>query len=487
MEGRILSQGSLSEVLAENCTLAKEISIEMEQEHHSSDESDTALAETEIAQQTGKLIAAEEIAQGHVSWETFRIFLTLLGGKHAVLFWTFFLGNIMATHLLDDFGPWWMGQWAIQYDNYPANEISVPFYLSIYTGALVVDAVVFSAHCLIFLYATLRVSRTIHASLVGSVLGAPLRWLDETPVSRIISRTTNDIRAVDGTVTRFFGYVCDLSISILTKLVIILILSPMFIPPSVVVMLIGVFVGQVYIRTVMSVKREMSNARSPVLAHFGAAIAGLVSIRAFGVQNTFKHESMGRINKYTRTARVFHNLNCWLELRIDLLGALFIACLATYLVYGGKDISAANVGFLLTTAAHFNFMLLHWVKCVNELEISSNSLERIREYAVVTQEPTPTPEGKPPAYWPASGELRVEQLSARYSVNGPEVLHNLSFHIKGGERIGVVGRTGSGKSSLTLALLRCILTEGSIYYDGLPTHSINLDALRSSITIIPQV
>ena len=115
--------------------------------------------------------------------------------------------------------------------------------------------------------------------------------MDETPVSRIISRTTNDIRAgmvktsegrhllislaVDGTVTRFFGYVCDLSISIFTKLVIILILSPMFIPPSIVVMLIGILVGQVYFRTVMSVKREMSNARSPVLAHFGAAIAGL--------------------------------------------------------------------------------------------------------------------------------------------------------------------------------------------------------------------
>lgn len=131
---------------------------------------------------------------------------------------------------------------------------------------------------------------------------------------------------VDGTVARYFHYVCDLSISIITKLAIILIIAPMFIPPSVVVMLIGFIVGQVYIRTVMSVKREMSNARSPVLAHFGAAMAGLgksknrdiydflltvmiVSIRAFGVQNTFKSESMGRINKYTRTARVFHNLN----------------------------------------------------------------------------------------------------------------------------------------------------------------------------------
>jgi ABC-type multidrug transport system fused ATPase/permease subunit len=93
----------------------------------------------------------------------------------------------------------------------------------------------------------------------------------------------------------------------------------------------------------------------------------------------------------------------------------------------------------------------------------------------------------PPAYWPASGDLRVENLSARYSSDGPNVLHDVSFHIKSGERVGVVGRTGSGKSSLTLALLRCIFTEGEVYYDGLPVSKLNLDALRTNITIIPQV
>ena len=117
----------------------------------------------------------------------------------------------------------------------------------------------------------------------------------------------------------------------------------------------------------------------------------------------------------------------------------------------------------------------------------TSSLERIQEYGNIEQEPKPTPEGVPPAYWPASGELVVENLSAKYSADGPEVLHSLNFHIKSGERVGVVGRTGSGKSSLTLALLRCILTEGNVIYDGIPTSKINLDALRTNITIIPQV
>ncbi|KAL0068669.1 hypothetical protein AAF712_004385 [Marasmius tenuissimus] len=105
----------------------------------------------------------------------------------------------------------------------------------------------------------------------------------------------------------------------------------------------------------------------------------------------------------------------------------------------------------------------------------------------IEQEPKPRTSGEPPAYWPASGELKVEKLSARYSPEGPRVLHELSFNIQSGERVGVVGRTGSGKSSLTLSLLRCIFTDGKVYYDGLQTDSLNLEALRSSITIIPQM
>jgi ABC-type multidrug transport system fused ATPase/permease subunit len=118
--------------------------------------------------------------------------------------------------------------------------------------------------------------------------------------------------------------------------------------------------------------------------------------------------------------------------------------------------------------------------------VEGNSLERINQYLNNEKEPLPTEGGVPPAYWPASGTLRVENLSARYSLDGPKVLQDVSFEIKSGERVGIVGRTGSGKSSLTLSLLRCIPTEGDVYYDGLPTSALNLGALRTAITIIPQ-
>jgi len=130
--------------------------------------------------------------------------------------------------------------------------------------------------------------------------------------------------------------------------------------------------------------------------------------------------------------------------------------------------------------------LLSIVRLMNDFEVEGNSLERIKAYVDIVQEPKPTVMGRPPAYWPSSGSIRVEGLSARYSTDGPEVLRYVTFEIKSGERVGVVGRTGAGKSSLSLALLCMIPTTGSVYYDGVNTSTLNLDVLRNNITIIPQ-
>lgn len=118
--------------------------------------------------------------------------------------------------------------------------------------------------------------------------------------------------------------------------------------------------------------------------------------------------------------------------------------------------------------------------------MSANSLERIQGYIDIEHEDVSRPERKPPAAWPTSGELVVEKLTAKYSEDSPEVLHQLSFTIPSGSKIGVVGRTGSGKSSLTLSLLRLIPTGGEVLYDGVRTSDLNLEDLRGAITIIPQ-
>ena len=173
-------------------------------------------------------------------------------------------------------------------------------------------------------------------------------------------------------------------------------------------------------------------------------------------------------------------------MRLDTLGQVFTASLAFYLIYGDVTDNPSTIGFTISMAASFSEMILWWVRTYNDFEVNGNSLERIQQYVEIDQEPEPKRSSVPPAYWPSSGDLRVEKLSARYSTDGPQVLSGVSFHARPGERVGIVGRTGSGKSTSTLSLLRCIVTEGDVFFDGINTKNINLAVLRSNITTIPQ-
>ncbi|KAK7439769.1 hypothetical protein VKT23_017344 [Stygiomarasmius scandens] len=277
-----------------------------------------------------------------------------------------------------------------------------------------------------------------------------------------------------------------MTFSLVLKLGAVVLFTPIFLIPGVIALAIGFWLGSMYLKAQMSVRREMSNKKAPVLGHLGSAIHGLVSIRAYGVQSNFKAQLQEYIDQYSRAARVFYNLQRWIAFRLPLISGSFVSLLAAYLLYVSKQ-SASTTGFSLNMAISFTEMIFMWMLVISNLEAQSNSLERIDHYLKINHEPAPTEGGCPPAYWPSSGDLRVENLSARYSPDGPEVLHNISFHVKSGERIGVVGHSGSGKSTLALSILRCIHNTGDVIYDGLSTSTVNLDSLRANITIIPQM
>ncbi|KAF8994369.1 hypothetical protein BDZ89DRAFT_1123364 [Hymenopellis radicata] len=382
---------------------------------------------------SGKLIVAEEMRKA------------MLGGLVVRVLLPWF--PISYFENVQRLPTWWIGYWASQYEQKRRGGDIGPLSQYSCTG----------------LCAHLDPSII---KLMQSILGTTLRWLDTTPTSRVIARCTQDIQAIDGPVAMWFQFLLNASMTLIVKLCAIVIVTPVFLVPSAAVAIAGILCGQVYMKAQLSVKRQMANAKAPVLAHFGAAIAGLTSIHA-----GFKS---------------FHRLGPLDIPSHRLSWGIFAAALATYLVYF-KDQEAGSTGFSLNLAIGFSGLIMWWVRTLNMFEVQGNSLERIQQYIQIEQEPKATNQGEPPAYWPASGDLRVENLSARYSLDGAKVLHDISFHIKSGERVGVVGRTGSGKSSLTLSLLRCIFTEGNVYYDGLSTSLVNLDALRTSITIIPQM
>ncbi|QRW00073.1 ABC transporter transmembrane region [Ceratobasidium sp. AG-Ba] len=486
-DGRIASQGSIADALRLNSKLRAEVEKEEELEKKADEvvDENAPVEEKEKKKSDGKLVVAEETAEGHVGWPALKLFLLAFGGTS---FWTVYIGGLLFADILGVLQTYWLGIWARAYenDNRQADSVDARFYISVYSAIAAVTMILSTSVSVIHVFGSIRASGRIHNRLVGSVLRAPLRWLDSTPVGRIIARFTQDVRAVDGPIPGWLEALINQSIHLLGRFFAVIVFSPIFSIPGALVFVTGYWIGQIYMAAQLSVKREMSNARSPLFSHFGAALNGITSIRAYGAEDQFKDEALKRVDKYTRAARSFYNLNRWINVRMDIMGGAFAASLAAYLVSGKAKIDASNAGFSLTMAVSFSEGILWWVRMLNEFEVEGNSLERIQDYVTIDQEPAAVPEKVPPAYWPASGNLVVENLVARYSPQGPAVLHGLSFEIKSGERVGVVGRTGSGKSSLTLSLLRMIPIEGNVYYDGIPTHAVNLDALRSSITIIPQ-
>ncbi|KAH9077606.1 hypothetical protein EDB83DRAFT_2285647 [Lactarius deliciosus] len=492
LDGRITNHGSVSDAFTKDKTFAKGLAESSCVIKDDGKKIDVKEPDKTTARVDGKLILAEEGAYGHVGWDPINLFIHGLGGT---LFWFLFIGGLLLFNALLAAQTWFMGYWAEQYEVYPPEQVSVSFYLTVYGLILLVAMFSYTIGSGVYTFGTLRASRSIHQKLIESILGTTLRWLDTTPTSRVIARVTQDIRALDDPISRTFNGLIEITINALIKFSTVVYLTPVFVVPGVAMVVLGAWLGQVYMKAQIAIKREMSNAKAPVLGHFGATVAGLPSIRAYGAQLAFRKESYRRINRYSRAGRAFYVMNRQVGLRIEFLGGLFAAGLAAYMVYVPHERSLPlDTGFSLTMAIGLSSMILMWVRVFNKFGVVCEgmfidviySLERMHSYINVEQEPKPTKQGIPPAYWPASGDLRVEKLSARYSLDGPKVLHDISFHIKSGERVGVVGRTGSGKSSLTLALLRCIPTEGSVYYDGRLTDSINLDALRSNITIIPQ-
>ncbi|KZT34875.1 hypothetical protein SISSUDRAFT_228878 [Sistotremastrum suecicum HHB10207 ss-3] len=446
--------------------------------------SETVASVDEVEKQPdGKLIVTEDMADGHLSWSACVLWFKHFGGP---LFFTYIAFNLLLQSLVSLSGNWFLGWWSTQYIDPPASGVPNGLYLGIYSLIAVADVLILMTSFGVWEIGGIRSSRALHQELMKSVLSATLRWLDTVPISRVITRSSQDFGSIDGPLLNL-SYKVAMETTRLTMYFITIVASAgsLTLVPGIIVLVFGLAFGHVFIKAQLPLKRLRSNARSPVLSHVGAALHGLVSIRAYGAQEAVLTESLVRIDEFTRVNRTYENLWRWVALRTKTLGSLFTGAVAAYLVYG-RELSAARIGFTLSLIATWTDLLLAWIRDFNDLEVQGNSVERIKDFLEIDHESQPTEEGKPPAYWPASGELQVADLCARYSMDGPFVLKNISFSLKSGQRLGIVGRTGAGKSSTALALLRAIPTTGSVRYDGIETSKVNLDVLRSNITIIPQ-
>ncbi|KAI5122628.1 hypothetical protein M0805_008717 [Coniferiporia weirii] len=489
-DGSVSAQGSVSEVLKKDHQLRVQVEKGLEEASENVEDKldegekpvgkDSADADNK---DTGKLVVAEEKAMGRIEMAAIMLYVRGVGGP---LKWTVLLGIRWFSLVVMILQTWFVGYWSSQYERHPASEIPVLKYLGIYVLVNMSGYISDFISQVIWVYCSMGASRVIHLGLLESIFTSPFRWLDVTPVGRIITRCTQDMSTIDENISDFAMMFISTTINLICLFFsAVLMIGWYAFIPGLIVAGLGGLIGRIYLKCQICVRREMSNAKAPVMSQVGTALAGLPSIRAYGAQNLFRSVLEERIDVYARTSYTFYDINRWVSIRVDSLGAVFSGVVSAYLVYGGR-IGAGTAGFTLSVVLSFTRIILFWVRIYNLLEIQANSLERMLEFMRIDHEPRPSESGKPPAYWPSSGELRVESLCARYSDDSPEVLKDISFEVKSGERVGVVGRTGAGKSSIALALLRAIKTTGKVYYDSLATDEMNLDALRSNITLIPQ-
>lgn len=431
-------------------------------------------------------MAKETSATGRVPRTLFFQYMVMFGGF-------FYAVTVIMATLTVQFAyfaiTYWLSVWTSAYDEYKhPNSI---FYLSVYAATIILFLLLQLANNLIYQYGGWAAAKKMHAKLVMAVLSAPISWFDENPIGRAINRFGNDTRSLDTVLIDWLRMSIENWLRFLLRIASIVSIMPIFALPVTTICATGFIIGEMYTRAQISIKRLCSVNYSPVFSHFTDSLSGMAVIRArAGMDEIFQGLLAEKLAVHTRSAEAQYNCNRWVSVRSDFCAASVAAaagCMAYF-----RSGSAGLVGFSLTNAIGLSQTILTLVRTMNELEIELNSYQRMREYADIQPEERLNEEEQRkkaeaiPASWPTSGLIEFQNVTARYQ-NGPDVLRNVSFTARPGERIGIVGRTGSGKSTLGISLLRFVnIVQGRITIDGIDINTILLNRLRKSVTLIPQ-
>lgn len=317
-----------------------------------------------------------------------------------------------------------------------------------------------------------------------------MSFFDVTPLGAIINRVGKDIDVVDNTLPDSMRQSLMAFLTVLSSLVVILISTPL---AALVILPMGVFyyfIQKFYISTARQLKRLESASRSPIFSFFGETVSGAISIRAYRVQEFFVDECLHRVD-YNQAA-YFPSLVAtrWMAIYLQLIGNVLVlgAMLFAVLFRSDDPLSAGLVGLSITYSMTITQALMMAVRTASDLETNIVAVERVKEYTQLPSESLWITDTRPPPNWPSKGRISFQKYSLRYRLDSELVLRNIDCLIESLEKIGIVGRTGAGKSSLSLALFRLVepVKGGKILIDGVDVCEIGLHDLRSKLAIIPQ-
>ncbi|XP_068732556.1 multidrug resistance-associated protein 1-like [Montipora capricornis] len=435
----------------------------------------------DLDDQEDKIIEEEKAETGRVRFAVFWAYAKSVKVYLAVAMLLF----IVLAEIASVFSGIWLARWSSS--NVTSSD-ERDMYLGGYAGLGVTQAVCVLISSLCLALGSKIASRYLHQSILVNVMHLPMSFFESTPLGRIVNRFSKDISTIDDKVpmslVSFFRTFC----TVLGTVIAISFATPIFLVVIVPLGALYFFIQRVYVGTSRQLKRIESVSRSPIFNNFFETINGASTIRAFGQQQRLIKDNYHRVDENHVAYFPGTSANRWLAVRLEFVGNLAILFAALFAVISRDSIDSGLVGLSITYALQVTASLNWMVRMSTELETNIVSVERVKEYAdAPTEADWIVPDNRPEDDWPDQGSIVMNDFDLRYREGLPLVLKQINCDIKPGEKIGIVGRTGAGKSTLTLALFRILESAGGkILIDGVDIAKMGLHDLRSRLTIIPQ-
>ncbi|PWN53455.1 putative YOR1-ABC transporter [Violaceomyces palustris] len=430
---------------------------------------------------SGALIKAEERNTGSVSAHVYYAYLK--AGKGWIMI-PVVLGSVCLMQTSTILNSYWLIWW--QENRFSESQ---GFYMGIYAGLGIAQTIFTFVMGTAMGFVSYYACRALHDAGIKRVVYAPMSWLDVTPIGRIMNLFSKDIDVIDNQLADAIRMATNTFASVLGAVILITILTHYFVV-AVAAILVFYYFGAVFYRSsAREVKRLDAILRSSLYSHFSETLSGLATIRAYRETPTFLGENQRRMDIENRAYYMSVVNQRWLGIRLDFLGALLVLIVAILTTAGSSDISGGQVGVALSYILQVSQAFSWMTRQVAEVENDMASTERIVNYSENLEQEAAQqrPDVKLAESWPEKGEIEVKDVWLNYRPGLPPVLKGISFQVKAGEKVGIVGRTGAGKSSMLVALLRLVeLERGSISIDGVNLAEIGLEDLRRRIAILPQ-
>lgn len=488
--GAIIETGTYQELLQSEGSLARlaaklDLKERKEKEEKEKDEKPDQLntnedEEEKDEKETKNIVENEFLESGKIDWAVYKQYFAKVPFLWFAI--TASAGILWFTTLITS--NMWLAVWADGAENEPNpwGRYMIFSLITLAQGFGVIATMIGSN------MASVHSCRGLHKDLSSGILLSPLSFFEKTPIGRILNRFSRDMDVIDMWIRLVICCLIIAAIDTFGALCNIAIQAPVFIIVMIPLGAVFSIFPRVYMPATRQLKRLDSTTRSPIYSYIGESVSGIVTIRAYGVQNRFINEFFHRIDTNQNTAYLSVMSILWRQMILGIFGSLLLFLVAIFGIISKGSIGPGDIGLMLVAAQRVTESSIMCLDFIAELEVNIVCVERIAEYSALT------PEGErfkgkcdPGPNWPTQGAIRFDNYSTRYRPELDKVLSDIDCSIGSGEKIGIVGRTGAGKSTISLALFRILKAfEGGILIDNCNVDDLGLHTLRSRLAIIPQ-